>query len=445
MRVDPSANPVKLPRLTPEQALARRGVAVDETALAQVTPIVADVRRRGDAAVRDHALRLGDLDEGAPLVITRDQLSAALERLPRDQRDLLTRTAARIRAFAQAQRDALRDVVLPIPGGSAGHRFEALRRAGCYAPGGRHPLPSSVLMTTIPARVAGVREIVVASPRPTPITLAAAALGGADRLLAVGGAQAIAALACGTESIPKCDVVVGPGNRYVTAAKRLVSTDVAIDFLANPSKLLVVADAFADARAIAADLLAQAEHDDDARPMLLATTEAMVAAVERELELQLADLPTAATARVALANGCAIVVASAGSGADARADTRAANDATIDLANALAPEHLHLHRRDAADLAPRLVDAGTLFIGGDAAEVLGDYGAGPNHVLPTGGSARARGGLSVLDFLRARTWLRIDERRAAAPLARDAADLARLEGLEGHARAAELRLRDDAR
>jgi histidinol dehydrogenase len=422
---------MKLPRVTVEEALARRRAPVDEATLAQVAPIVDDVRRRGDAAVRFHAEQLGDLDPGAPLVFARDGLEAALASIPADQRELLVRTAARIRAFAQAQRDALRDVTLPIPGGAAGHRFEPLARAGCYAPGGRHPLPSSVLMTTIPARVAGVREVVVASPRPAPITLAAAALGGADLLLAVGGAQAIAALACGTESLARCDVVVGPGNRFVTAAKRLVCADVAIDLLAGPSELLVVADAEADARALAADLLAQAEHDDDARPLLLASDERIVAAVERELELQLADLPTAATARAALANGFALVVADV--------------ETTIRLVNELAPEHVELCRRDAADLAPRLVAAGTLFLGRDAAEVFGDYGAGPNHVLPTGGTARTRAGLSVLDFLRARTWLRIDDRRAAAGLARDAAALARLEGLEGHARAAELRLSGDGR
>lgn len=417
---------MKLPRLTIEQALARRRTSVDDATLTQVAPIVDDVRRRGDAALRDWSLRFGDLDEGSPIVVDRAGLEAARAALPADQRDLLARTAARIRAFAQAQRDALRDVVLPIPGGVAGHRFEPLTRAGCYAPGGRHPLPSSVLMTTIPARVAGVREVVVASPRPARVTLAAAALGGADALLAVGGAQAIAALACGTETIARCDVVVGPGNRFVTAAKRLVANDVAIDLLAGPSELLVVADAEADARALAADLLAQAEHDDDARPMLLASDERIVAAVELELDAQLADLPTAATARAALTNGFALVVADA--------------EATIRLVNELAPEHVELDRRDAADLAPKILAAGTLFVGGAAAEVFGDYGAGPNHVLPTGGSARIRGGLSVLDFLRARTWLRIDDRRAAAGLARDAAQLARLEGLEGHARAAELRL-----
>jgi phosphoribosyl-ATP pyrophosphohydrolase/phosphoribosyl-AMP cyclohydrolase/histidinol dehydrogenase len=282
-------------------------------------------------------------------------------------------------------------------------------------------------MTVIPARVAGVRDVVVASPRPSALMLAAAAVADADQLLAVGGAQAIAALAYGAGAIAPCDVVVGPGNRFVTAAKQCVAADVAIDFLAGPSELLVVADDSADARVVAADLLAQAEHDEEAQPLLLARHESIVAAVERELERQLPTLATAATARAALeSHGGAILAKDA--------------DEALRIVDAIAPEHLELHVRDADDFGARVRHFGALFVGARSAEVLGDYGAGPNHVLPTGGSARFRGGLSVLDFLRARTWLRMDESGDNDELARDAVALARLEGLEGHARAAELRI-----
>jgi histidinol dehydrogenase len=260
--------------------------------------------------------------------------------------------------------------------------------------------------------------------------LAAAALAGADRLLAVGGAQAIAAFAFGTESLERVDVIAGPGNRYVTAAKRLVVGEVGIDMLAGPSELLVVADESADPASIAADLLAQAEHDPLARPMFVALAPGLAEAVERELRLQIASLPTAAVARAALSRGfvCTTDVATA-----AR------------LARALASEHLELVVREPRALAPQFATAGTLFLGHAAAEVLGDYGAGPNHVLPTGGSARFASPLSPRTFLVARPFMEAhsapdaNTRDALTSLATDAAAFARLEGLEAHARAAERR------
>jgi phosphoribosyl-ATP pyrophosphohydrolase/phosphoribosyl-AMP cyclohydrolase/histidinol dehydrogenase len=272
--------------------------------------------------------------------------------------------------------------------------------------------------------VAGVERVWVASPKPAPVTLAAAAVAGADGLLAVGGAQAIAALAFGADPVPACDVVVGPGNRWVTAAKQLVAGSVAIDMLAGPSELVVLADRSADPAVVAADLLAQAEHDPDALPVLVTLDAALAGAVDAELERQLATLPTAATARAAVAHGVAVV-----------AGDLAAACAVCDR---LAPEHLQVMLADPGPAVARLRHYGALFIGSGSAEVLGDYGAGPNHVLPTGGTARHTGGLSVFTFLRVRTWLRMD---APAALAADAAALARLEGLEAHARAAERRAR----
>jgi len=409
----------------PSEVPSLRRQAVDADTLAAAGRIVQAVRRDGVAAVRAWGETLGDLQAGDPLVIEAPALRAALEGLPAKARSALERTADRVRAFAEAQRAAVPDFETGVLGGRAGIRLQPVERAGCYAPGGRFPLPSSVLMTAVTARAAGVSEVWVASPRPAEVTQAAAALAGADALLAVGGAQAIAALAYGV-GVPACDAIVGPGNRWVTAAKQLVAGEVAIDMLAGPSELVVVADGTADPATVAADLLAQAEHDPDAVPILVALDPALPAAVEAALADQLATLPTAPTARAALRNGFAVLASD---------DIEAA-----DLCDRLAPEHLALHVVDPPRLAARLHHYGALFVGEHAAEVLGDYGAGPNHVLPTGGTARYVGALSVLTFLRTQTWLRIDDPAAAAALATDAATVARLEGLEAHARSAGVRM-----
>ena len=417
-------------RLLPLRSLAdltrRRGNAVSTQALAEAAPIVDAVRAGGEAALREYAERFDDLRPEGPLFHGPAALGRALALLPRGDRERLERVAERIRRFAEAQYRALCPVAVPVPGGVAEQRIAPVERAGCYAPGGRYPLPSSVLMTAVTARVAGVRDVWVASPKPQALSLAAAAIAGADGLVAAGGAHAIAALAYGTGPIAPRDVIVGPGNRYVTAAKHLVSGAVAIDLLAGPSELTVFADDTADPGSVAADLLAQAEHDPDAVPTLVTLDPTLPDRVEAELAHQLSDLPTAETARAALANGGVIVVASLDDG--------------VAACDAIAPEHLQLELREAAAVAPRLAHYGALFVGAGAAEVLGDYGAGPNHVLPTGGTARSTGGLSVYTFLRVRTWLCIEDRAAALPLIEDAIWLGRAEGLEAHARAAERRL-----
>ena len=415
-----------LSRHSVAELVRRRDAAVPTEALAVAAPIVEAVRTRGEAAVREYAERFGDVAAGGPLFLDRAKLDRALAGLPAGDRARLERVAERIRTFAEAQKRALEDVTVALPGGAAGHWIAPLERAGCYAPGGRYPLPSSVLMTAVTARAAGVKEIWVASPKPGPMTLAAAAIAGADGVLAAGGAHAIAALAFGAGPLPPCDVIAGPGNRYVAAAKQIVAGRVAIDMLAGPSELVVFADATASPAIIAADLLAQAEHDPDAVPVLVTLDPTHPDRVERELARQLADLPTAEVARAALANGGVVVVANVEEG--------------IAACDAIAPEHLELVLRDASAVAPRLAHYGALFIGGGSAEVLGDYGAGPNHVLPTAGTARSKGGLSVYTFLRVRTWLRIDDSAAARPLVEDAAWFGRVEGLEAHARSAERRL-----
>jgi len=415
-----------LPRRSIAELVSRRAAAIPAEAFAVAAPIVETVRARGEAALREYAEQFGDVAAGGPLFIERPTLDRALASLPAGDRARLERVAQRIRTFAEAQKHALEAVTVTLPGGAAGHWIAPLERAGCYAPGGRYPLPSSVLMTAVTARAAGVKEIWVASPRPGPMILASAAVAGADGVLSAGGAQAIAALAFGAGPLRPCDVIVGPGNRYVTAAKQIVSGGIAIDMLAGPSELVVFADGTASPAVIAADLLAQAEHDADALPVLVTPDSNLPDLVEAELSRQLGVLPTAAVARQALANGGVVVVASVEEG--------------IAACDAVAPEHLELLLQGADAIAPQMAHFGALFIGGGSAEVLGDYGAGPNHVLPTSRTARSHGGLSVYTFLRIRTWLRVDDLAAARPLVEDAAWFGRVEGLEGHARSAERRL-----
>ena len=387
--------------------------------------IVERVRAGGEPAIREYATRFGERRPDQSLFISRDELRPQLEALAPSDRHRLERIAERIREFAVAQRDALRSLDVTVPGGTAGHRIDPVDAAGCYAPGGRYPLPSSVLMTAITARAAGVESVWVASPRPAPITLAAAAIAKVDGVLAVGGAHAIAGLAFGVGPVPPSDVVVGPGNLYVTAAKQLLAGAVAIDMLAGPSELLIIADESADPAWIAADLLAQAEHDPEAVPILIAMDPALIPAVEAELHRQLADLPTAETALAALGKGGVVACPNV--------------EEAARVSDAIAPEHLQLCVAGASDLVPRFNHYGAIFIGERSAEVFGDYGVGPNHELPTSGTARVRGGLSVLDFLRVRTWISLEGPDASRELIEDSAWLARQEGLEAHARAAELR------
>jgi phosphoribosyl-ATP pyrophosphohydrolase/phosphoribosyl-AMP cyclohydrolase/histidinol dehydrogenase len=383
--------------------------------------IVSDVKSRGEAALRDHAEALDGLAPGAPLWAGRDELAEAWGQAAQALREALERAADRIRAFAEAQRASLADLDMAVPGGRAGHRFLPVATAGCYVPGGRHPLPSSALMTCLAAKCAGVTTVVAATPRPHPVTLAALHAAGADGALLAGGAHAVAALAYGVAG-PRCDVVAGPGNAWVTAAKKAVFGDVGIDMLAGPSEVAVLADESADPAFVAADLLAQAEHDVLAEAWLVTAAPEIGGAVEAEVERRLAYLPTAETARAALANGAFVECDSL--------------DQALEVVDALAPEHLELHVTDPVSVLGRVKHFGSAFLGRASAEVFGDYGAGPNHTLPTGGTARFSSGLSVLHFLRCQTWVCLED---PGPLVADSALLARAEGLEAHARAAEAR------
>jgi len=416
-----------LPRPSLDEITKRSPGAVDQETLRTAAAIIDDIRRRGWIAVREHAQRLGDIGPSTQLVYDAADLRRELSRVNSEDIALLERSASQIRDFAAAQRATLSDLSMPLPGGRGGHRVLPVQRAGCYAPGGRYPLPSSVLMTAVTARAAGVQEVWIASPRPSPITLAAAAISGADGLIAIGGAQAIAALAIGTEPVPRCDIVDGPGNRWVTAAKQLLAGEVGIDMLAGPSELLIIADHTADAAIIAADLLAQAEHDSDAVPMLLCISSQLINQVEIELQKQLLSLPSAATAIAACANGFAIQVP------DLATATR--------LSDSIAPEHLEIMTHDSPAVAADCRNYGGIFIGSQSAEVFGDYAIGPNHVLPTGRTARFASGLSVLTFLKVRTWIELSAAPLLEQIITNTARLARLEGLEAHARAAEARKR----
>ncbi len=407
------------------ETLAGRG----EADFARVEPVVreilAAVRAEGDPAVLRYAEKFG---RRPPALVMREYPgAAALDRLPREAREAMELSAERIRAFHERERDA--GFRYEQDGVTLGVRVLPVARAGIYAPGGKARYPSSVLMSAVPAHVAGVSDIVLASPlsgdaSDDPI-FAAAHLSGVSAIVDAGGAQAIAALAYGTQSVPRCDKIVGPGNLYVACAKRLVFGAVDIDGIAGPSEILVVADDEADPRVIAADLLSQAEHDEAAYPLLVCASEPMAHAVGRELEAQLGRLPRERIARAAIANGATFVCAS-----------RERMGAVADL---LAAEHLALHVADPHAMLARIRRAGAAFVGPCTPEAAGDYLAGPSHVLPTGGAVRFGSPLGVYDFV---TRTSIIEYTAPA-LARHAGAItafARLEGLEGHARAVEARV-----
>ena len=395
--------------------------SLDAETLRQAQAIIDDVRAGGEAAIRKYAAKFSERSADQPLVIPREELDAALLRISEDDSDLLHRVSARIQKFAAAQLGSLSELDTDVPGGRAGHTIEPVHHAGCYAPGGRYSLPSTVMMTAVTARVAGCKRVTVASPNPSDIVLATAAVSGVDSVLAVGGAHAVAAMAYGFDGLSRCDLIAGPGNRYVTAAKKIVHGDCGIDMIAGPSELVLVADESADPVTVAADLLGQAEHDVDARPFLITTSESLAGKVNEEIQRQVAELPSCETATASIQNnGAAIVCDSV--------------EQAIDICNRIAPEHLELHLNDAAKVAKQIRNAGCIFIGHQSAEVFGDYGVGPNHTLPTAGTARFSAGLNVFTFLRVRTWLELDA--APADLVADTARLAELEGLIGHQRSA---------
>jgi histidinol dehydrogenase len=396
--------------------LEQRGARSTARAMPVAERIVRDVRKGGDAALLKYASKLDGLDRNQPLLIDREEMERAWEATPRRIQAAMKTAATNIRAFAERQMP--KEWSVTAGGLTTGQRVRPLEAVGCYVPSGRYPLPSTLLMTVIPAQAAGVQRIVAVSPKPAQETLAAAAFVGVSQFYRIGGAQAVAALAYGTESLPPVDKIVGPGNWYVTAAKRLVAFDCAIDMLAGPTEIVVISEE-GEPSGIAADLVAQAEHDPEALAIFVTTKVSLARQVAGEVKRRVRANPIARASTEK--HG---VIFLAGSVEEAR-----------DITNRLAPEHLTVDT--AADL-DWVRNAGSVFVGRYSPQPMGDYVSGPNHTLPTGGSARARGGLSVMDFLKVITVQEYTpaglERLGPAAIA-----LAEAEGLHGHAEAVRAR------
>jgi histidinol dehydrogenase len=402
--------------------------AIEQT----VAELLADVRQRGDAAVLEYTQRFDRVQASsvAELEFTRDEMQNALTTLPPAQRTALEQAAARVRAYHEKQ-VAQSWSYTDADGTRLGQQVSALDRVGLYVPGGKAAYPSSVLMNALPAKVAGVREIVMVVPTPggvkDPLVLAAAALAGVDRAFGIGGAQAIGALAYGTATVPQVDKIVGPGNAYVAAAKRRVFGIVGIDMVAGPSEILVVCDGSTDPDWIAMDMFSQAEHDELAQAILLSPVADYLDRVAASIARQLPAMPRQAVIKAALEKRGALI------------EVRDLDEACA-LVNQIAPEHLELSVANPDALLPKIRNAGAIFLGPYTSEALGDYCAGPNHVLPTSRTARFSSPLGVYDFQKRSSVISVSK-RGAATLGAIAMELASGEGLGAHARAAELRMK----
>lgn len=417
----------RLEDLTPDQIL-NRDLRAEQDVEEVVDAIIADVRARGDAALRDYALRFDGarLEE---LEVSAQEMDQALADADPYFLDTLRMAAANIEAFHRRQ---LRDsfVMTEQDGVILGQKYTPVERAGVYVPGGTAAYPSTVLMDVIPARVAGVPEIVMTTPagrdgRVDPAILAAASVAGVTRIFKAGGAQAVAALAYGTESVPAVDKIVGPGNIYVATAKRKVYGKVGIDMIAGPSEILVLADGGCSPAWVAADLLSQAEHDRLASPVLVTDSEALALAVQAEVEVQLDALPRRDIARASVETGGKIILCGS-------------LDQAVDVCNIIAPEHLELCVEDPFALLGRIKNAGSIFLGRNVPEALGDYFAGPNHTLPTSGTARFSSPLGVDDFVKRSSFIYYT-REALGRVKDRIAGFAEAEGLHAHARSVTIR------
>ncbi|ANN74452.1 histidinol dehydrogenase [Bordetella bronchialis] len=405
--------------------------AQDESIDRAAADILADVRHRGDAALLEYTRRFDRVqaDTVQALEIPRDSWDAALASLPAAQRQGLEAAARRVRAYHEKQRGQTWTYTEP-DGTMLGQKITPLDRVGLYVPGGKAAYPSSVLMNAIPAKVAGVPELIMVTPTPdgvrNPMVLAAAAIAGVDRAFAVGGAQAVGALAYGTATIPAVDKIVGPGNAYVAAAKRRVFGTVGIDMIAGPSEILIICDGRTPADWIAMDLFSQAEHDELAQAILLCPDAAYLDEVAASIDRQLPGMPRADILRESLGKRGALIL------------VRDLEEA-CDIANDIAPEHLEISTESPERWVERIRHAGAIFMGPYASESLGDYCAGPNHVLPTSRTARFSSPLGVYDFQKRSSLIQVS-RQGAQALGRIAADLAYGEGLQAHAASAEYRL-----
>jgi histidinol dehydrogenase len=415
-----------------EALLAWEGVS-DDDVNTTVRHILSEVRRRGDEALLEFTNRFDRMSATSigELELPKARLDEALVTIPAQQRSALELSAERVRAYHEHQQQASWSY-LEADGTLLGQQVTALERAGLYVPGGKAAYPSSVLMNAIPAKVAGVDELIMVVPTPdgevNELVLAAAAVAGVDRAFAVGGAQAVAALAYGTETIPKVDKIVGPGNIYVATAKGMVFGTVGIDMIAGPSEILVVCDGQTDPDWIAMDLFSQAEHDEDAQSILVSPDGDFLDSVAASIEKLLPGMERAGIISTSLRDRGALIKVKD-------------MDEAVEVANYIAPEHLELSVEDPQAMAPRIRHAGAIFMGRYTAEALGDYCAGPNHVLPTSRTARFSSPLGVYDFQK-RSSLIMCSADGASELGKTASTLARGEGLTAHARSAEYRLKD---
>ena len=435
------AKPLRLSTSQPDfeaafQARLHWSADTDAEIEQRVADILADVQQRGDAAVLEYTARFDGLQVGgmAELELKQDELKAAFDSLPEVQKQALQAASARVRSYHEAQKRAsgqswsYRDA----DGTLLGQKVTPLDRVGIYVPGGKAAYPSSVLMNAIPAHVAGVEDIIMVVPTPrgerNALVLAAAYVAGVSRAFTIGGAQAVAALAYGTDTIPKVDKITGPGNAYVASAKRRVFGTVGIDMIAGPSEILVLADGSTPAEWVAMDLFSQAEHDELAQSILLCPDAAYIDEVQAAIDRLLPEMPRAE------------IIAKSLNGRGALIQTASMEEACA-ISNRIAPEHLEVSSREPHRWDPLLKHAGAIFLGAYTSESLGDYCAGPNHVLPTSGTARFSSPLGVYDFQKRSSIIEVSE-QGAQELGRIASVLAHGEGLQGHARAAEMRLKD---
>jgi histidinol dehydrogenase len=435
-----SAQPQRLSTAQPDfearfQALLHWSADTDAAIEQRVADILADVQARGDAAVLEYTARFDGLavDQVAALELTQADLQGALATIPAQQRQALESAAERVRRYHEAQKKACGESwqYRDADGTLLGQKVTPLDRVGIYVPGGKAAYPSSVLMNAIPAHVAGVPEIIMVVPTPrgerNALVLAAAAVAGVSRAFTLGGAQAVGALAYGTATVPRVDKITGPGNAYVASAKRRVFGTVGIDMIAGPSEILVLADGSTPPEWVAMDLFSQAEHDELAQSILLCPDAGYIEAVQREIDRLLPEMPRAAIIEKSLNDRGALIL------------TRDMQEACA-ISNRIAPEHLEVSSRDPHRWEPLLRHAGAIFLGAYTSESLGDYCAGPNHVLPTSGTARFSSPLGVYDFQKRSSLIEVSE-AGAQVLGHTASVLAHGEGLQAHARAAEMRLR----
>jgi histidinol dehydrogenase len=386
-----------------------------------VRQILQGVKDGGDGAIKKYSQMFDGIDI-EQFEITKKQIEHAYTRVDKKTIEALKHAAKNIETFARKQLESFKDFEIEVDGATVGQRVIPIQRVGCYVPGGNYPLPSTALMCVIPAKVAGVDEVIVCSPKTRNVTIVAADIAGADKIFNIGGVQAIGAMAYGTETVTKVDKIVGPGSKYVVAAKNEVYGEVGLDFIAGPSEVLIIADESGKSDFIAADLLAQAEHDSNAKPFLLTTSKSLAEKVMKQIEKQVAVLETQEITKEALKNGKIIIVKDL--------------DEATNISNKRAPEHLEIQVKNPEEIIKKLRNYGSLFIGKYAAEVFGDYCSGTNHTLPTNGSAKYTSGLSVRDFIKMQTHQRIDD---PSKLIDTASTIADVEGLMAHKRAAEIR------